>query len=99
MLASIPASILNQRSDDLGIPNRFTLKSSRFSSRKGLGSADNVARHERPPSGQPCFRPARESPARRPRTHIGYRPNELQCPAAFKTHSIVPNKFSLAVLT
>jgi hypothetical protein len=31
MLASIPASILNQRPDDLGIPNRFTLKSSRSS--------------------------------------------------------------------
>src|SRR5712692_6883738 len=31
MLASIPASILNQTRLDLGIPNRFRLKSSRFS--------------------------------------------------------------------
>jgi hypothetical protein len=31
MLASIPASILNQTRPDLGIPNRFRLKSSRFS--------------------------------------------------------------------
>ena len=30
MLASIPASTLNQSLRDLGIPNRFTLKSSRF---------------------------------------------------------------------
>jgi hypothetical protein len=30
MLASIPASILNQSRPDLGIPNRFRLKSSRF---------------------------------------------------------------------
>src|SRR5437899_4076570 len=31
MLASSPASILNQNQADLGIPNRFTEKSSRFS--------------------------------------------------------------------
>ena len=31
MLASSPASTLNQSPTDLGIPNRFTLKSSRFS--------------------------------------------------------------------
>src|SRR5690349_10981552 len=31
MLASSPASILNQNLTDLGIPNRFTLNSSRFS--------------------------------------------------------------------
>ena len=31
MLASIPASILNQNRPDLGIPNRFRIKSSRFS--------------------------------------------------------------------
>jgi hypothetical protein len=31
MLASIPASMVNQKSADLGIPNRFTVKSSRFS--------------------------------------------------------------------
>jgi hypothetical protein len=30
MLASIPASILNQSPRDLGIPSRFTLMSSRF---------------------------------------------------------------------
>ena len=30
MLASIPASTLNQSLRDLEIPNRFTLKSSRF---------------------------------------------------------------------
>src|SRR5262245_31304755 len=30
MLASFPASILNQSRTDLGIPNRFSLKSSRF---------------------------------------------------------------------
>ena len=33
MLASIPASILNQTRPDLGIPNRFRLKSSRFKGR------------------------------------------------------------------
>src|SRR5262245_20170291 len=32
MLASFPASILNQSRTDLGIPNRFSLKSSRFRS-------------------------------------------------------------------
>jgi hypothetical protein len=31
MLASFPASMVNQKSTDLGIPNRFKLKSSRFS--------------------------------------------------------------------
>src|SRR5262249_19044863 len=31
MLASFPASMVNQRSSDLGIPNRFRLNSSRFS--------------------------------------------------------------------
>jgi hypothetical protein len=31
MLASIPASMMNQKSADLGIPNRFRLNSSRFS--------------------------------------------------------------------
>jgi predicted DNA-binding ribbon-helix-helix protein len=31
MLASFPASMVNQRSTDLGIPNRFRLNSSRFS--------------------------------------------------------------------
>jgi hypothetical protein len=30
MLASIPASTMNQKPADLGIPNRFKLKSSRF---------------------------------------------------------------------
>src|SRR5215467_7238535 len=30
MLASFPASMVNQRSGDLGIPNRFRLNSSRF---------------------------------------------------------------------
>ena len=31
MLASIPASMLNQNGPDLGIPNRIDLKTSRFS--------------------------------------------------------------------
>ena len=31
MLASFPASMVNQKSTDLGIPNRFSLNSSRFS--------------------------------------------------------------------
>src|SRR6266852_6296974 len=31
MLASVPASMLNQNSPDLGIPNRIELKTSRFS--------------------------------------------------------------------
>jgi hypothetical protein len=31
MLASFPASMVNQRSPDLGIPNRFSLNSSGFS--------------------------------------------------------------------
>jgi hypothetical protein len=30
MLASFPVSMVNQKSTDLGIPNRFKLKSSRF---------------------------------------------------------------------
>ena len=30
MLASIPASMLNQNGPDLGIPNRIDLKTSRF---------------------------------------------------------------------
>jgi len=30
MLASFPASMVNQKSTDLGIPNRFKLISSRF---------------------------------------------------------------------
>jgi DNA-binding NarL/FixJ family response regulator len=34
MLASSPASILNQRPSDLGMPNRLTLKSCRFSKRE-----------------------------------------------------------------
>jgi len=34
MLASIPASTLNQSLRDLEIPNRFTLKSSRFRTAK-----------------------------------------------------------------
>jgi len=34
MLASFPASMVNQKSTDLGIPNRFSLNSSRF---KALG--------------------------------------------------------------
>jgi hypothetical protein len=33
ILASIPASMLNQNSPDLGIPNRVDLKASRFSRR------------------------------------------------------------------
>ncbi|WP_194476604.1 hypothetical protein [Bradyrhizobium sp. CCBAU 53338] len=32
MLASYPASMVNQKHTDLGIPNRFNLTSSRFSS-------------------------------------------------------------------
>jgi hypothetical protein len=31
MLASIPASMMNQKPLDLGIPNRFNFTSSRFS--------------------------------------------------------------------
>jgi hypothetical protein len=31
MLASVPASMVNQKQTDLGIPNRFRLKPSRFS--------------------------------------------------------------------
>ena len=31
MLASVPASMVNQKPTDLGIPNRFKLNSSRFS--------------------------------------------------------------------
>jgi hypothetical protein len=34
MLASIPASMVNQKPADLGIPNRFNLNSFRFSGRK-----------------------------------------------------------------
>ena len=39
MLASFPASMVNQKSTDLGIPNRFKLKSSRFSGLSRLTSA------------------------------------------------------------
>jgi hypothetical protein len=37
MLASVPASMLNQNTSDLGIPNRIDLKTSRFSIRAGTG--------------------------------------------------------------
>ena len=43
MLASIPASTLNQSLRDLEIPNRFTLKSSRFS---GFSPGAEVAGYE-----------------------------------------------------
>ena len=36
MLASFPASMLNQKHSDLGIPNRFRLDPSRSSARSGL---------------------------------------------------------------
>jgi hypothetical protein len=39
MLASIPASMVNQKPADLGIPNRFKLSSSRFSSLIRMQSA------------------------------------------------------------
>ena len=35
MLASYPASMVNQKQVDLGIPNRFDLTSSRFRGRRG----------------------------------------------------------------
>src|SRR5215471_11499435 len=38
MLASFPASMVNQKSTDLGIPNRFSLNSSRFSYLRADGS-------------------------------------------------------------
>jgi hypothetical protein len=38
MLASFPASMVNQKLPDLGIPNRFKLNSSRFSARDKLRS-------------------------------------------------------------
>jgi hypothetical protein len=37
MPASFPASMVNQKPPDLGIPNRFSLNSSRFSRRGGSG--------------------------------------------------------------
>jgi hypothetical protein len=39
MLASVPASMLNQNRPDLGIPNRFNLKTSRFSVLPSEGKA------------------------------------------------------------
>src|SRR6202521_1127605 len=39
MLASIPASILNQPRPDLGIPNRFRLKPSRFNADRSLSDS------------------------------------------------------------
>src|SRR5262245_22625700 len=38
MLASCPASMVNQKSPDLGIPNRFSLSSSRFNVRNQRGA-------------------------------------------------------------
>jgi hypothetical protein len=49
MLASFPASMVKQKSTDLGIPNRFKLKSSRFS---GPVAAD------RPSTPAPMVQPA-----------------------------------------
>jgi hypothetical protein len=43
MLASFPASMVNQKYADLGIPNRFNLSSSRFSLWPGLGLALAIA--------------------------------------------------------
>ena len=43
MLASIPASMLNQNPPDLGIPNRIDLKTSRFSYRKLQHQSDGQA--------------------------------------------------------
>ena len=48
MLASNPASILNQNQPDLGIPIRFRLKSSRFSR---LQARHRVAWHDHPAAG------------------------------------------------
>ena len=42
MLASIPASMLNQNPPDLGIPNRIDLKASRFSQVQGLFGANDA---------------------------------------------------------
>jgi ABC-type molybdate transport system substrate-binding protein len=39
MLASIPASMVNQKPADLGIPNRFKLSSSCFSKTPEAGKA------------------------------------------------------------
>jgi len=39
MLASFPASLVNQKPADLGIQNRFSLTTSRF--RAGVGEVDN----------------------------------------------------------
>jgi hypothetical protein len=44
MLASLPASMVNQRSTDLGIPNRFRVKSSRFS--PAIPATESTGRHE-----------------------------------------------------
>jgi hypothetical protein len=43
MLASIPASMVNQKPTDLGIPNRFKLSSSRFSDEYASGAAPRGA--------------------------------------------------------
>lgn len=48
MLASYPASILNQNSTDLEIPNRFGLNSSRFSDHFGHGVVALWLRHYKP---------------------------------------------------
>src|SRR5260370_24205564 len=50
MLAPIPASILNQTRPDLGIPNRFRLKSSRFSIEVGLARRSGSPRLHRSPT-------------------------------------------------
>jgi hypothetical protein len=43
MLASDPASMVNQKYNDLGIPNRFNLTPSRFSVANGVSPAARCA--------------------------------------------------------
>jgi hypothetical protein len=48
MLASIPASMVNQNPTDLGIPIRFNLSSSRFSRNRTTAGLSNARRMEGP---------------------------------------------------
>src|SRR5437868_6580267 len=54
MLASSPASMVNQKRLDLGIPNRFKVSSSRF----------NAARRATAPTRMPRQHPPGETPAK-----------------------------------
>jgi hypothetical protein len=58
MLASIPASMVNQKRPDLGIPNRIKLASSRFSGRRPILGNGAAPPANDGPNGLPGLCPA-----------------------------------------